>query len=205
MRLYELLVGFNASIKGYIWCRDGSLIKPRNLRNSGKEAYGYVLSDTTVARLTRSTIGMSWAPSSSPWYDANFTGAQSLADGVSNSNYLKSIDRFNSTDCPAVHYGCTRINAGKVSYMPSRDELLDLYDSIMSGDMRMDLIIAGLYDTCNYRNASNDTDIGWGWIWSSSQGSDNSHGVWQVYCSGLRGYSYKNAPNGCVIPFFKVQ
>lgn len=208
MRLYELLVGFNTSIKGYIWCRDGSLIKPRNLRNSGKEAYGYALSDTTVARLTRSTIGMSWAPSNSPFfYNYNFTGAGSLTDGVVNSNCLKSQDRFSpSSNCPAVYYGCSQVNAGKVSYMPARDELVTLYKSIMSGRMKDDLITAGIYTTsCNYRNASDDFSTGWCHIWSSSQCSDSNYRVWIVYSNGGgKNYGYKNSTNVYVIPFFKI-
>lgn len=213
MRLYELLIMQRIDLSGRIWCTDGSLIDPRCLRRSGKKAYGYALNNTTLVSLTRSNNGMAWAPSNSPFfYNYNFTGAGSLTDGVVNSNFLKSQDGFSpssncpSFNCPAVYYGCSKVNAGKVSYMPARDELLDLYKSIMSGRMKDDLITAGIYTTsCNYRNASDDFSTGWCNIWSSSQCSDSSYGAWIVYSNGGRNYGYKNSTNVYVIPFFKIE
>lgn len=132
MKLYELLVGIRTRSKGLIWCTDGSFMDPIKFRNSGKEAYGYTLDDNTAVRLTRSP-GMAWSYKTSPWYNANFLGAQSTTDGVTNSEYLKARNGYGPDNCPAVYYSCTQVNAGVTSYMPSIEELVTLHNSIMLG------------------------------------------------------------------------
>lgn len=206
MVLYEMMIGIRASIEGLIWCTDGSFVDPSMFQSSGKEAYGYALNSSTVVRITRS-LGLAWSPIDSPFY-SRMTGAQSSTDGVANSEYLKSMDGFSSFNCPAVHYACTQVNAGKVSYMPSSDELSTLYWSIMCGNMRSDLIAAELYESCNYRldiYGSKSADSGsWNSICSSSQDLYISYYVCRVRYDGHQRVCYKDDWDNCVIPFFKV-
>lgn len=209
MKIYELLIGFSTSIEGKIWCTDGSFIEPSMYQSSGKKAYGYALNDTTVVRLTRSS-GMEWSSKNNYWHNTNFIRAQSLTDGVVNSNYLRSlVGGFNPINCPAVYYACTQFNGGKTSYMPSVGELLTLYESIMYGNMKSDLETAGLYERCNYRTAGyrkvDVADSWWGYVWSSSQDSSNADYALEVYYDGKQSNDPKSYEHNCVIPFFKVQ
>lgn len=205
MTLYEVLVESKVNVERMIWCTDGSFIRPKNFKKSGKEAYGYALDGTTVARLTRSACTV-WAPSNSPFYTTNLTRATSTTDGVANSDILRSFSGFSSSACPAIYYGCTQVNAGVTSYMPARDEVDSLRSSIMSGNMKKDLITAGLYESCNYRRAYNNsmTNSGdWYDIWSSTQYSDLNYFAWDVYYDGSKDFDSKYYAL-CVIPFFKV-
>lgn len=70
--------------------------------------------------------------------------------------------------------------------------------------MNIDLIIAGLYEVCNYRNQSSNPNSGWGYIWSSSPNSTYSGYAWYVnYCKD-KNISARYDTDNCVIPFFKV-
>lgn len=182
----------------YIWCTDGSFVTPAKLSSSGKAAYGYALSSTTVVGIIK-LDGLAWSPGSGPFYNA--TNAQSLTDGVANSNILKSISGFSSTNCPAIYYSCTQTNGGKTSYMPARDELKPLYNSIMKGNMKTDLTTAGIYTSCNYREATSSSSVGWNYVWSSSEYSEATAGAWIVNLVGDRSSAMKNQGQS-VIPFF---
>lgn len=183
----------------YIWCTDGSFVAPECYQSSGKTAYGYALSNTKVARLTKSSDTMVWAPENTAFSFFNATGAQSLTDGVANSNKIKSMYGFDSTNCPAVHYSCNQVNANKFSYMPAKEEVVTLYNSIMSGNMKDDLITAGLYESCNYRDKSSDS---WNVIWSSTEHSKTTNKVWFISHIISQPINYKFV-DYYVIPFFK--
>lgn len=211
MILYNLLIERILDItntKGKIWCRDGSFIDPSKFKESGKLAYGYMLDDKTAVRLTRSS-GMEWSSKDINWYSTNLIKAYSPTDGVFNSSFLRDQSEFNPTNCPAIYYSCTQVNAVVTSYMPSVNELMYLYNSIMYGSMRTNLNTAGLYESCNYRIANisidSDTSDDWFGIWSSSQYLGYSDTVWVVSYDGAKRYNGKCYYRNCVIPFFRIE
>lgn len=164
MVLYELLVESKVSIKGRIWCTDGSLLKPEVFYNSpDKVAYGYAISDHKVARITRS-VG------TYDWYRA--------------SDYCDS-----------------QSNAGINGHLPSIEYLVETYRSIMFGDMKDDLITAGIYNKCNYTLMSIDSNNGWLWIWSETEKDSKSS-----YFVDHGGHDMNYDKRGCfyVIPFFDI-
>lgn len=160
MILYDLIIGQGISIKGRIWCTDGSIVSPRCF-SSSREPYGYIIDENKAVRLMRSINTYSW-------YDS---GEQ----------------------CSKV------INAGEHGYLPSIDELAEVYDSIMHGAMKEDLKEAGLYELCNYR--SKDSSInGWRYIWSSTE--KHLHGANFMYYNGEIPYNSRST-YGYILPFFK--
>lgn len=90
MRLYELLTGLSTNIKGCIWCTDGSFMDPTSFKFSGKEAYGYALSDDTVVRLTRSTSSYNWNRSSEYCSSQSNAGVSGYLPGL--TELLKLYD-----------------------------------------------------------------------------------------------------------------
>lgn len=61
------------------------------------------------------------------------------------------------------------VNAGRVGELPSTAILLALRNSIMFGSMKNDLITAGIYRDCNYRNMSDSSfdKNSWTEVWSN--------------------------------------
>ena len=85
-------------------------------------------------------------------------------------------------------------------YMPSIDELESLYHQIMTGEMRDNLKIAGVFQLCNYRDPSTSALSGWQWMWSSTELDKDS--------AEILGYEFFSNPSdknslGTVIPFYQ--
>lgn len=210
MMLYEILIGadFEGSKVGFIWCSDGSFVRPDKFSNKlGKTARCYVLSKGKAVSIMRSVTKFSWAPLYSVLYYYDAYDKSSFSDGVANSKAIMGHERASETGSPAAYASCSQSIDGVTSYMPAVEELKELYQSIMSGRMKENLITAGLYEKCNYRMNDNGID-GWSEIWSSTEysphGSLSSLAMF-VNELGIRHYSYSGKNKArYVIPFFNI-
>ena len=210
MILYELLKGNHylssrVAKEGRIWCTDGSFVDPCEFNPLRKIAYGYVLDKNRIVSLNKSSLRLSWAKSNNFMnkYLTDFRSS-SLYLGSDNSEELKNSEEFSYANCPAIFYACNQINHGIESYMPAVKELQFLYNSIMDGRMKKDLITAGIYKNCNYRLRSEDgMSDEWHYIWSSTQHISYCKDAWYV---GPDGSAHSNSKlHKCyVIPFFNI-
>lgn len=200
MKLYEVLIGLKISIKGKIWCTDGSFLSIDKFRRSdrNKEAYGYAVSDNTVASIKSYNVSFEdcmWST------ESVHTGARSLIDGEANSRIISSLDNFSPKTYPAV-YKCINItNAGRSAYMPAIGELMDLYNQIMGGhgSMKHDLRYSGVIYECNYAGSN------WDSFWSSTEcNNDPSQSLIIEFYGSARSNpkDYRNVVS--IIPFFRI-
>lgn len=102
----------------------------------------------------------------------------------------------------AKNYCINESNSGRIGYMPSCKELSKLYYSVMNGRMMLDLMDAGLYDRCNYRNDYEDPNNGWQWVWGSDEYSE--YAAYYVHYYGGVYDIDKKYDESYVIPFFKI-
>lgn len=188
MELYELLIGSRFHTLGLILCTDGSILSPLEFKLSSKEALGYFLDDNKAVSIARSEDPYPWALSKSPLY--YYIGSTSKDDGLGNSSLLLSmgVDEYYS---PSIYKYRSSPLTFITPYMPALNELLNLYSSIVYGRMRDDLITAGLYEKCNYRD-DNDGDTGWRTIWSSTECSHTHEPHSSAYVGYNGGYTYLN-------------
>lgn len=195
------------SKEGFIWCTNGELVRPKDFKDSGKIAYGYLLNNDTAVRLTKSKKKFTWSDGSP---NTNYCGSFSKTDGFHNSEELrKKLSKIKYSSLPAVYEACSQVNAFTISYMPSVTELTNLYKSIMHGSMKKDLIKAGIYELCDYRE-NNDSINGWNEVWSSTESEDSPGAALAVTylgnCYYYNKYSdrHRSLLSYNIIPFFRV-
>lgn len=91
MKLYNLITehkDLKEPRKGYIWCTDGSFVKPEEFSTSGKTAYGYALTNKFVVSIRKSSKSMGWYDSSRYCMNESIAGKRGRVPSLDD---LKSI------------------------------------------------------------------------------------------------------------------
>lgn len=106
-------------------------------------------------------------------------------------------------------YCLDKVNAKLRGHLPGSFNLKVLYESIMWGKMKEDLIKAGLYESCNYRMPCGPATNGdptrpdWSHVWTNEEGSDD----FTAYYVSSTGYLYSKPKDymSFTIPFYKIR